>query len=314
MLDKLRNAVLVVVGGLVAVWAISALVGVVQGGPLDPPGPPAETTIRLNGVRGSAALWPEDMPFNLDHSGSYHLAGDLHLEDPGTNGITISADNVTLDLNGFALIGPGKTVGSDDGVHILGDGVSIVNGTVREWGGSGVYAGSGADNGRYQDLHLVLNGGSGLGANDRSTVVGCIATDNGSDGISVQYYSLIIDSVSSSNGGDGIWARSGTVSNCVAASNTGNGIEAWTNTLVTGNVADYNTVGIHVTGSGNRIEGNNATDNDMGIDVDSGGNLIIKNSWADNTSGYHFAANNTYGEIVTSTGQIAAGPWANFQY
>ena len=48
MLNKLSNAVLLVVGGLVAVWGISTLTGVVQGGDLDPPAAPGSTMQELD--------------------------------------------------------------------------------------------------------------------------------------------------------------------------------------------------------------------------------------------------------------------------
>ena len=48
MLEKLRNAALLVVGGLVAFWAVTALVGVVQGGDMDPPGTPGPTMLPLD--------------------------------------------------------------------------------------------------------------------------------------------------------------------------------------------------------------------------------------------------------------------------
>jgi parallel beta-helix repeat protein len=348
MVNRLKNALWLIVGAVVAVWAVTSLVGVVQGGPMDPPGPPGETTIPLNDIRGSTPLYPEDMPYNLTHSGSYYLTGDMHVLDPGTDGITISADNVTLDLNGFALIGPGKGVGTDDGVHIecvVGycDGISLYNGSVREWGGNGVY-GAEVSSSLFQDLRLTANGGVGLAAGDSNIVVRCAAYSNGGTGIASRYDNVVADSSAYANEGNGISVSDGsTVSNCTATSNfgdgisaldggtvrdctatfnSGDGIEVGNHTLVVANNADSSGfsgdgAGIHVTGANNRIEGNNVTNNDIGIDVDSGGNLIIKNSWRGNTVGYSFALNNTYGEIIVGAQEPipdGASPWANFGY
>jgi parallel beta-helix repeat protein len=341
MVNRLKNALWLIVGAVVAVWAVTSLVGVVQGGPMNPPGPPGETTIPLNDIRGSTPLYPEDMPYNLNHSGSYYLTGDWHLDAPGTDAITISADNVTLDLNGFALIGPGKGVGSDDGVYVecgteivpeLCYNISIYNGTVRDWGGSGVNAFFSASS-EFANLRLSNNGDAGLVAewgtvtdsvasgNDGfgfrvaySTVLGSYASSNGGDGF-IGSWLVLTDCFSYGNLGDGIAVGESTVSNCETGTNEGNGIRVTSDSLVAGNVAENNTgAGIHVTGANNRIEGNNATNNDIGIDVDAGGNLIIKNSASGNTSGYHFAANNTYGKIISGPGEIAADPWANFDY
>jgi hypothetical protein len=42
------------------------------------------------------------LPFTITNSGSYYLAASLS-GSSGQSGITVQADNVTLDLNGFAL-------------------------------------------------------------------------------------------------------------------------------------------------------------------------------------------------------------------
>ena len=58
-----------------------------------------------------------EIPYTISSSGSYIVVHDLATTQTDTNGITIEADNVTLDLNGHALIGPGKAAGtSGDGI------------------------------------------------------------------------------------------------------------------------------------------------------------------------------------------------------
>jgi hypothetical protein len=76
-------------------------------------------------------------------SGSYYLTE--HIEFAGeTHGITITANNVTLDLNGFALIGPGRDVGgSASGIRLHNgatpvDSAVVYNGVIREWPGNGI--------------------------------------------------------------------------------------------------------------------------------------------------------------------------------
>jgi hypothetical protein len=49
-------------------------------------------------------------PVTITQPGSYHLDGNLTLPDVYTNGINIQADNVTIDLNGFSIIGPNVCV------------------------------------------------------------------------------------------------------------------------------------------------------------------------------------------------------------
>src|SRR5438477_1054895 len=45
-------------------------------------------------------------PVTISQSGSYRLSGSLTVPDMNTTAIQITADNVTLDLNGFSIIGP----------------------------------------------------------------------------------------------------------------------------------------------------------------------------------------------------------------
>ena len=45
-------------------------------------------------------------PVSITQPGSYRLTTNLIVADPNTNGIEISANHVTIDLNGFAIIGP----------------------------------------------------------------------------------------------------------------------------------------------------------------------------------------------------------------
>src|SRR5689334_9768577 len=45
-------------------------------------------------------------PVTISVPGSYRLTGNIALTDLSANVIEITADNVTIDLNGFSLIGP----------------------------------------------------------------------------------------------------------------------------------------------------------------------------------------------------------------
>src|SRR5256885_13905531 len=45
-------------------------------------------------------------PVTISVSGSYKLSGNLTVPDANTSAIQISADHVTIDLNGFSIIGP----------------------------------------------------------------------------------------------------------------------------------------------------------------------------------------------------------------
>src|ERR1700760_2943950 len=45
-------------------------------------------------------------PVTISQPGSYRLTGNLTVPDANTTAIQITADGVTIDLNGFSIIGP----------------------------------------------------------------------------------------------------------------------------------------------------------------------------------------------------------------
>src|ERR1700692_4443375 len=78
------------------------------------------------------------MPITLTNSGSYYLTTNLTATSD-VIGIAIAANDVTLDLNGFALHGMG---GSSSGITIQGGtNITIRNGAITGWGsGNGLVA------------------------------------------------------------------------------------------------------------------------------------------------------------------------------
>lgn len=68
----------------------------------------------------------------ITQPGSYVLLRDIVLEEPGT-AILIAADNVSLDLNGHTIRGPGNKQGV--GIAVEGvSGISIHNGNIVDFG------------------------------------------------------------------------------------------------------------------------------------------------------------------------------------
>ena len=326
MADRLKNVGWVFVGAIVLYWMVTTLVGTVFGGPLDPPAAPAPTQ----------KTQITSLPITINSSGSYILMSDLTCASctpGGTNGITITADNVDIDLNGFALIGPGKASASGDGIRVTGSfNIRIHNGTVRDWKGDGVDVS--AINSQLENLRAFDNGGDGLRIFDYGTIRNCNAMGNGGVGIfavlstvigctssvnAVGFHvdgSLLRDCKAESNSGDGIQnlGIGGAIEGCYAISNGGDGIEVFQGIRVVGN--DLVSNGIHVTQSGNHIEGNTIVFSGTGIDANPAtGNIIIKNSATQNTTDYDIAAGNTVGPILGAADPIAStNPWANFSY
>src|SRR5882762_4389195 len=50
--------------------------------------------------------------YTITQPGSYKLSGNLQVKDENTTAIVVAADNVTIDLNGFSILGPTVCVGS----------------------------------------------------------------------------------------------------------------------------------------------------------------------------------------------------------
>src|ERR1017187_4825709 len=82
-------------------------------------------------------------PYKINQPGSYRLSGNLTVPDANTTAIQVLSDYVTLDLNGFGIIGPvtctgglpvtscsasGQGSGVDGGSHRS---ITVLNGYVK---------------------------------------------------------------------------------------------------------------------------------------------------------------------------------------
>ncbi len=107
-------------------------------GTLTPPGAPGPTMLALSQVQPRTPIDSTHTPgdsvneFIISQPGSYYLTTNI-FGVASEEGINISANNVTLDLNGFSVIGPST---ADSGIIITsGSSNSIVrNGTITGWG------------------------------------------------------------------------------------------------------------------------------------------------------------------------------------
>jgi hypothetical protein len=162
--------------------------------------------------------------FIISQPGSYYFVADITGE-ADKHGIRVETNDVTIDLNGFALVsGGGNTRGIDASVGLKN--LCIRNGTVRGWSGGGIRA-DGVGETVAERLRLMNNAGAvgiavGLGslikdcvANgnavgfktpDRSHIANCISTENTGNGFEVTSYVTILDCTSSRNQGIGIKA------------------------------------------------------------------------------------------------------------
>lgn len=147
------------------------------GGPLDPPGAPASTP---GGIDGRIPI--DHLPFSIEDSGSYVVTKNLTSE--GGDGITVSADRVTIDLNGFTLAGTGNVNGGG-GYGISASearNLTVVNGVVTGWN-IGIYNASLADKaGLFQSL-VVANNGFGVLPAPGSRFDGNVVQGNAYNGV-----------------------------------------------------------------------------------------------------------------------------------
>ena len=132
-------------------------------------------------------------PVTISVPGSYRLSGNLTVPDANTTAILVTADNVTVDLNGFSIIGPTVCVGSPvtscsptgSGVGVNAqsqNNVTVVNGTVRGMGGSGIVI---FGMGYVEKVHAISNGFIGISVR-LGVVSGNMVISNGYVGIDVE--------------------------------------------------------------------------------------------------------------------------------
>ncbi len=267
---KFASPVLIATAVGTIVWVNAGQLNPPAGG-INPTGP---TTLNQQDI-GAGPL------FSITTSGSYILTSDIVAPGGYTgDGIFIDADNVTLNMNGFALIGAAGPLNSN-GIIVTGAGVhrniSIYNGTLRDWGGSGV-GGIGAVNSQLRDLRAFKNGGFGLSLGG-GTITSCLASGNGSDGIRVNGYSSITGCTADFNAVDGIsvFGTNATVTGCVVRQNLGDGIEAATGSNITGCSAMFN-AGDGIKATNSLIRGNSSILN-TGVNINDGGgtSLLVDN-------------------------------------
>ncbi len=247
-------------------------------------------------------------PLTISKAGSYKLMENITVQSANTTAIQVMADNVTIDLNGFSIIGPVVcsgynlvcvTPGTGNGIDAAyRDNLKVINGTIKGMGKYGILNGhsaiiegvnvvSNGDTGiqlggataSIRNCTAYNNGGNGLTAY-RGNVSGSVASGNGLTGISV-VYGILSGNTALANGTDGIrLGQSGTVSGNFAGSNKGDGLSIYLGGAVNGNSASGN-LGNGIWVADGAVNGNSADNNvKNGIEVAFGtviGNTSVNN-------------------------------------
>ncbi len=213
---------------IVTMIVAGACVASALAGPLDPPaGPIASTPGPEPRIAINAINTPGDANshFKITQPGSYYMTGNLN-GAAGRHGIEIVSVGVTVDLNGFRLIGTG---GSLNGVHVDGSvaqaDITVMNGHVIAWGGDGVNCSDGAQvtGVRVRGIQSNSNTGAGILVGPRSQVNDCVALSNVGVGFGAGSGCIFTNCTSSGNLFGFTSNTGGTFESCTAVGNFSDG-------------------------------------------------------------------------------------------
>jgi parallel beta-helix repeat protein len=218
-------------------------------GPLNPPsGSVSSTNKTLTEIEPRIAINATNTPgdndatpslFKITAPGSYYLTGNV-TGVAGKSGIEIASANVTVDLNGFTLIG---VTGASNGIVLTGAnvrGTVVRNGTVASWPGPGVNISQSSNAGRILDVVAHGNGAGFIGGNS-CIISGCIATNNSGNGFAGSNGCMVSNCISRENTGNGFsFFLATSIANCSAQSNAQSGIAVDTGSTIANSSASQN--------------------------------------------------------------------------
>ncbi len=241
--------------------SLSVTPSVLPQGSLTPPGAPNPTMRALDQIASTGiAINQTNTPGNasalfvISSPGSYFVTGN-YAGVSGKSLILVNSNNVTIDLNGFALLGTGGTLAAiTDGGNSHGS-LSIKNGSIIFWGGAGISVGSYADS-VFANLIVTDNGGVGMSLGDAAVARDCVARNNNGDNIVTGY--------------------NATLQNCIAVGSvTGNGINLGPNSTLANCAANFNKLA-GITTSNNCSVQNSAAGQNFGTGIVMGNDSLIR--------------------------------------
>jgi len=156
---------------------------------------PAAADFYVIGGGGRLGTAITSVPIAITSPGLYYLANNLTLSSPDLNAITVGADDVTIDLNGFCLTGPGKGSGTlNSGIRLFGtrSNVEIRNGSIKAFGFKGIKFENLCTGIRVVGVRVRDTGNSGIDLpGSGNLAMDCTVINAGSNGIDVGNSSLV---------------------------------------------------------------------------------------------------------------------------
>jgi hypothetical protein len=134
-------------------------------------------TIEINQAK---VLANGGFPYAISTSASYRLTGDLTESSTTADAIDVSTSDVTIDLNGFSIVGPGGSTSGNGISAASATDVTVENGTITGFGGNAAIR-TGNDS-IIKNVHASSNG-QGIIAGNGSMISDSAAHDNSGTGI-----------------------------------------------------------------------------------------------------------------------------------
>jgi hypothetical protein len=159
-------------------------------------------------------------PVTLSGPGSYMLTSNLVVTDANQSALVLSGNEITLDLNGFALIGPNTCTGlgsalvcdtAGTGKGIDGgsrDFVTVKNGQVRGFASTGIEL---DDYARLENVTVRGNGGGGAILGTAALVLRAVVEANNLNGLQSDHYAAYLDSTARANQSNGLSGNQGSI-------------------------------------------------------------------------------------------------------
>jgi hypothetical protein len=148
-------------------------------------------------------------PYKISAPGSYRLSGNLVVKSANTTAIAIDASNVTIDLNGFSITGPGPSLGLYGVADLNPDtAIAVRNGAISGFSYGIQLAGSSgfkdAVTGAIIENLMVYDNAVGISAGLSSLVRNNVVTGNTTDGILTRSLATITGNTVTDDGNVGI--------------------------------------------------------------------------------------------------------------